>query len=135
LGGGAAPAAACPVTEPAWLTPPDDAAVSGSPEPGPYFVNQDRSMWAGAWWTGQVGSRPEAGDDGIKIGWFRPAGAALEITGRRLDGPAPPLEAHVPCCYPTRFQATGVIFPGAGCWEVTGRAADSELSFVIEVAP
>ena len=129
------PTAACPVTEPAWLSPPDDAAVSGSPEPGYYFVNQGRSMWASAWWTGQEESYLRAGDEGVKVGWFRPAGATLEITGQRLDGPAPPLEAHAPCCYPTRFQATGLVFPSAGCWQVTGRAAGSELSFVVMVEP
>jgi hypothetical protein len=66
---------------------------------------------------------------------FRPAGVTLEITGRRLDAQALPLEAHVPCCYPTRFQATGLIFPIEGCWEVTAKAADSELSFVVKVEP
>ena len=138
FGGSPAPAtpeAACPVTEPAWLTPPDDAAVSGSPEPGHYFVNPDRSLWASAWWTGQANEYLRAGDEGIKIGWFRPAGATLEISGQRLDGPAPPLDAHAPCCYPTRFQATGLVFPSEGCWQVTGRAAGSELSFVVMVAP
>ena len=44
---------ACPVTEPVWVKPPDDPAVQGSPEYGYYFVNQDRSIWASAWWTGR----------------------------------------------------------------------------------
>ncbi|MBN1451904.1 MAG: hypothetical protein JW963_12880, partial [Anaerolineales bacterium] len=74
------------------------------------------------------------GED-IKVGWFRPEGATLEITGRRLDGKAPALEAHIPCCYPTRFQATGLVFPAEGCWEVTARAADSVLTFVVKVEP
>ena len=74
-------------------------------------------------------------EEGLKVGWFRPAGAALEITGQRLDAPAPPLEAHIPCCYPTRFQATGLIFPAKGCWEITATAAESELAFVVWVEP
>jgi hypothetical protein len=69
------------------------------------------------------------------VGWFRPTGAELEIAGRRLDGQSLPLDAHVPCCYPTRFQATGLIFPAGGCWEVTAKAKDSELSFVVEIYP
>ena len=77
----------------------------------------------------------KASKEGVKVGWFRPAGADLEITGQRLDGQAPPLKAHVPCCYPTRFQATGLSFPTEGCWEVTARAAESELSFVVWVEP
>jgi hypothetical protein len=74
-------------------------------------------------------------EEGIKMGWFRPAGATLEITGQRLDAQALPLHAHSPCCYPTRFQATGLYFPSEGCWEVRARAAESELSFVVWVEP
>lgn len=125
----------CPRTRSIRAKPPNDAAVQGSPELGQYFVNEDRSIWAGAWWTDQEATYLRAGEKGNKVGWFRPAGATLEITGRRLDGEAPPLEAEVPCCYPTRFQATGLIFPSQGCWEVTAKAAGSELSFVVWVEP
>ncbi len=125
----------CPVTEPLWVKPPEDAAVEGEPAFGHYFVNEDRSIWASAWWAGQEEYRPRAGEEGIKVGWFRPEGAELTITGRRLDGRSPPLEAHVPCCYPTRFQATGLLFPTGGCWEVTAVAAGGELVFVLWVEP
>jgi hypothetical protein len=125
----------CSVTEPVWAKPPEDSAVPGTPDFGHYFINEDESIWAAAWWTGQQADYLRAGEKGIKTGWFRPAGATLEITGQRLDGGASPLEASVPCCYPTRFQATGLSFPTEGCWQVTARAADSELSFVVEVAP
>lgn len=128
-------AAACRLTEPVWAKPPDDAAVQGLPAFGYYFVNEDRSIWASAWWMGREEDHLRASEDGIKVGWFRPAGAALEISGQRLDGPAPALEAHVPCCYPTRFQATGLIFPTEGCWTVTAKAAERELSFVVRVEP
>lgn len=126
---------ACPVTEPVWAKPPDDAAVQDPPGYGYYFVNEDRSMWASARWAGPEEYFLRAGEKGNKVGWFRPAGATLEITGRRLDAQAPPLEAHVPCCYPTRFQATGLVFPAAGCWQVVAKAADSELSFIVRVEP
>jgi hypothetical protein len=125
---------ACPLTEPVWAKQPDDAAVEGSSAFGYYFVNEDRSMWAAAWWTEQEVEYLRAGGEGIKTGWFRPAGATLEITGQRLDAQAPSLEAHVPCCYPTQFQATGLYFPTEGCWEVNAQAAESELSFVVQVA-
>ena len=127
--------AICPVTDPMWAKPPQDAAVEGSPAFGHYYVNQDRSIWASAWWTGEEADYLRAGEAGIKIGWFRPAGATLEISGQRLDGDAPPLDAHVPCCYPTQFQATGLVFPTEGCWEISARAAERELSFVVRVAP
>jgi len=126
----------CSISKPAWVKPPDDSAVDGTPEYGYYFVNQDRSIWASAWWAGQLEEyQVYASKEGIKVGWFRPAGATLEITGKRLDEQAPPLDTHVPCCYPTRFQATGLYFPIEGCWEVTAKAAESELSFIIWVKP
>lgn len=126
----------CPVTEPEWLLAPDDAAVQGPPAYGYYYVNEDHTIWASAWWskTGEAAYHLRAGQDS-KMGWFRPAGADLQITGERLDGQAPPLEADVPCCYPTRFQATGLYFPTEGCWEVTATAAGSSLAFVVRVYP
>ena len=128
-------ASVCPLTEPVWAKPPVDSAVQGSPGYESYFVNDDRSIWASAWWTRQPDSPLRVSADGIKVGWFRPAGATLEITGQRTDAQSPPLEAHVPCCYPTRFQATGLYFPTEGCWKVTARAANSELVFVVWVEP
>jgi hypothetical protein len=109
--------------------------VQGSPGYEYYFVNDVRSIWASAWWTRQPDSPLRVRADGIKVGWFRPAGATLEITGQRTDAQAPSLEAHVPCCYPTRFQATGLYFPTEGCWKVTARAAGTELAFVVWVEP
>jgi hypothetical protein len=125
----------CPVTEPMLLEPPDDPAVQGSSEPGLYYVNKNRSMWASAWWAGQEEESLRATEEGIKVGWFRPAGADLEITGRRLDGESPPLNVHLPCCYPTRFQASGLEFPTDGCWEITAKAAESQLEFVVSIGP
>lgn len=127
--------ATCPVTEPVWVKPPEDSAVSGPPAYGYYFLNEDRSIWASAWWEEQEEDYLRVNEEGIKVGWFRPAGADLEITGQRLDGEAPPLEAEAPCCYPTRFQASGLYFHTAGCWEVTARAADRKLTFVVWVEP
>lgn len=125
----------CPLTEPVWLKPPEDSAVLTPPELGHYFVNEDSSIWAGAWGATADGYHLLAGDEGNKMGWFRPAGETLTITGQRLDAEAPPLEAEIPCCYPTRFQATGLYFPTEGCWEVTAAAAESQLSFVVWVEP
>ena len=126
---------ACQVTEPEWLTPPEDSAVQGSPGPGYYYVNADRSIWASAWWHDQDENYLNAGEDGVKVGWFRPAGLDLEIMGSRIDGSAAALEADIPCCYPTRFQATGVYFPTEGCWEVSASAGQSELIFTVWVDP
>jgi hypothetical protein len=128
-------AISCPLTEPVWAKPPEDAAVLSTPEYSYYFINADSTIWASAWFAGETSQYGLVSGEDTKLGWFRPAGADLEITGRRLDGAAPPLEAHVPCCYPTRFQATGLLFPAEGCWEVIARAAESELKFVVSVEP
>ena len=127
--------AACPLTKPVWAVPPEDSAVLDPPAYGYYFLNADRSIWASAWWEEQEEYSLRVSEEGIKVGWFRPAGAELEITGQRLDGEAPPLEAEASCCYPTRFQASGLYFPTEGCWEVTAKAADSRLSFIVWVEP
>lgn len=128
-------AKACPLTEPVWAKPPEDSAVLDPPAYGYYFLNEDRSIWASAEWAEQDEDPPRVSEDGVKVGWFRPGGATLEITGQRIDGEAPALESHVSCCYPTRFQASGLVFPTEGCWEVTAKAEDRELSFVVWIEP
>jgi hypothetical protein len=45
------------------------------------------------------------------------------------------MRASVPDGYFGTFQATGLLFPSAGCWEITARAEESRLRFVVEVAP
>lgn len=125
----------CPVTEPVWVKPPEDGAILNPPEYGYYFVNEDSSIMASAWWAEPLEDYPLILEEGIKVGWFRPEGAELIITGKRLDAESPPLESHVPCCYPTRFQATGLYFPAEGCWEVNAKAADKELTFVVWLEP
>lgn len=95
---------------------------------GPWYINADRSIWAG-WDVGSWVS----GEKGNKVLWIRPQGTQLKITGRRLDADAPPLKARIPCCYPTGFQATRILFPSAGCWEVTAKAGTSTLKFVARI--
>lgn len=80
--------------------------------------------------------RPD-GSLAIKYPWWRDEGieGELIIEGRRLDGPAPPLQAEIPEGYGgTGFQASAVVFPTEGCWEVTGRAGPAELTFVVKVS-
>jgi hypothetical protein len=115
---------ACAVTPMILDKPPDD------PNADPFalaywYINDDFTIWAGPfakdgyWQTG-----------GQKALWIRPQGSDLTIQGRRLDGDAPPLEASIPCCYPTSFQSTSLYFPTAGCWEVHATAGEKELRFV-----
>lgn len=126
----------CPVTKPVWAQPPEDSAVGGASAYGYYFVNEDQSIWASSSWTEQEHSYLIADEEGIKTGWFRPDGAELMITGKRLDGESSSLfEASIPCCYPTKFQVAGLYFPTAGCWEITATAADKALTFVLLLEP
>ena len=95
---------------------------------GPWYINADRTIWAG-WDVGSWVS----GEKGNKVLWIRPQGTQLKITGRRLDADAPPLKARIPCGYPTGFQATRILFPSGGCWEVNAKAGSSTLKFVAKI--
>jgi hypothetical protein len=69
-----------------------------------------------------------------KFPWWRTASGDLAVAGRRLDASAPPLRAHIPSGYGSSgFQPTGLLFPGEGCWEVTGSVAGTSLTFVVRV--
>ncbi len=70
----------------------------------------------------------------MKFWWWRLVKGKLTIEGHRLDGPSSPLRADTSQFYGERgFQATSLIFPAPGCWEVTGRVGDGHLTFVTQV--
>lgn len=69
-----------------------------------------------------------------KFGWGRKRPGRLTITGRRLDGDAPPMRASIPEGYgDIGLQVTALVFPMPGCWEVTGHLGSGSLTFVILV--
>jgi hypothetical protein len=71
---------------------------------------------------------------GMKFPWWRAISGKLTIEGRRLDATAPALEADIPDgCGDTGFQASGIIFPSEGCWQVTGKVGETSLTFVTQV--
>jgi WD40 repeat protein len=114
----------CPLTVPGSERPSDPTSHSF----GAYwFKSADGLIWA------SPGAHLHVG--GNKVGWSRPAGAELQVSGRRLDVDSPPMTADLPCCYPDHFQASGLYFPTEGCWEVTARAGASDLKFVVRVGP
>jgi len=70
----------------------------------------------------------------MKFFWWRGVHGALTIEGKRLDAPALPLRSQIPEGYgDIGFQASGLIFPTEGCWQVTGRVGDASLTFVTRV--
>jgi hypothetical protein len=98
----------------------------------------------GLWPNGTVTFRPGGpgfvtsdGALGMKFGWTRGVDGKLKATGRRLDGDAPPLRLHAPDGYGTSgFQASYLIFPTPGCWEVNaqvGEREDSRITFITNV--
>jgi hypothetical protein len=116
----------CRVTAPTTTEHPRDpntAAFSRA-----WFVSADRMLWASA--TGRL----YAGEN--KMLWERP-GPAVSLSGR-LWGDTSGL---APTITPSRgyettsYQASGVTFRAAGCWEVVARAASSELRFIVFVYP
>jgi hypothetical protein len=132
-----APSNTCTVSPTVYGTAPADPGAD--PVRGTFYANDDSTLWVSVprdgWPAGGQtynGGRPIPGQ---KTYWVRPKGTALAITGRRLDGEAPAVEAHVPCCYPSGFQIVSLHFPTAGCWEVKATAGDRELTFVTQVRP
>lgn len=123
----------CPVTEPNGEGPPDE-------NPSRYHHGNGQ-IWTGLYPDGTVvfepdgpGSVEKDGSLSMKFWWWRGVDGQLEITGTRLDADAPPLRASIPDGYGIRgFQASGLIFPTPGCWEVTARVGEASLTFVTRV--
>ena len=99
------------------------------------------ALRVGLWSDGRVVFRPRGpglvlkdGSLSMKFPWERQVQGRLTIDGRRLDAPARPLQANIPDGYgDSGFQATALIFPTPGCWEVTGHVGQASLIFTTEV--
>jgi hypothetical protein len=126
----------CPLTKPNGNHPPGEPLIVGG------YGNE--ALWTNlTMWSGQPGVVPVPDDgrvapDGtihdMKWAWYRYVPGQLSIEGKRLDAPAPPLEAWIPSGYgDTGFQVSGLTFPSAGCWEITGRVGDASLTFIVLV--
>ena len=141
--------ASCPVT----LAP----AVPFTPPGLPERAKDDNVVWFGTekLWT----SLRRSGDDWgwgprapghehdltAKIFWgsvdfdyHRREDYSLKVTGRRLDGDAPPLlvdKVTNALFVPHAAMLTGVIVPAPGCWEITGDYKGQKLSFVVWLYP
>jgi len=63
----------------------------------------------------------------------------LTISGKRLDGPAPPLstDPHANAGWTNdkdhAFIVHGIFIPTLGCWKITGHYKGAELSYVVWV--
>jgi hypothetical protein len=115
----------CPVTIPRGVAPAAGTYGNGKLRVG------------GLWPRGVIAVGPHSdyldsqGRIRMKFPWWTMVRGLLRITGRRLDGPAPPLSAQVPYGYGlTGFQASGVTFPTPGCWQMNGIVGQTSLSVV-----
>jgi hypothetical protein len=137
---------ACAVTLPNGSGPPGVFTHHGpndnaGSKPYKSYLYGNGKLWTTLSPNGTVEFRPggpgSVDPDGsldMKFPWWRGVRGKLTIEGRRLDGAAPPLRAHIPEGYgDTGFQSTALVFPTAGCWEVTGRVGDASLTFVTRV--
>jgi hypothetical protein len=140
------PPASCPITQ-----PPDVAFIP----PAPY----DSLGFDGEFWYGSSSLWTAVRQNGIweglphnhqwytqKVFWWREGyiwdeepEPALIVSGERLDAAAPPLMASKATnAYAGDIGSAmlvGVDLPTLGCWKITGKYSDSELSFVVWVAP
>jgi hypothetical protein len=133
-------------TEPTCDVTVPNGVVAGTTEPqrgshgnallsvGPF------GLWAGGTVVFKPGGAGFVLPDGalsMKFGWMRAIPGKLNVSGRRIDSEAPALRSDIPCCYDaTGFQASALIFPTPGCWEVSaliGDRQDSKLTFVTKV--
>lgn len=137
------------MTSPTAISPGIANCPLAQPGPAPAEIGEELFGSGRAWgnedlWVGGLGdggvidARPvfvaDDGSIGWKVGWWREVSGTLVISGRRLDADAPPLEASVPDGYgSTGFQVAGLSFPTEGCWEVTGRVGEAQLTFVTYV--
>jgi hypothetical protein len=124
------------------VTKPNDVAAGEEKPARGSYGNREVSVGPfGLWPDGTIEFKPggagfvtQSGALGMKFGWMRGVSGDLKITGHRLDGEGPPLRSQVPAGYGDRgFQATYLIFPTPGCWEVTGHVGDSSVTFVTKV--
>jgi hypothetical protein len=129
----------CPVTAPNNLTPPRQAPKKGSLGAGGYLGNG--RLWAVLWPRGLVLVPPDdTGPDGsleMKFPWWRGprVHGALHIHGYELTLGLP-VRASISGGYgDTGFQPSGIVFPGSGCYQITGEAAGATLTFVTLVRP
>ena len=127
------PLSTCPVTTPNGDTPPGE-----QPSPDHHGNGQ---LWTGLWPEGKVtfqtggpGTIYADGSLGMKWWWWRGVDGPLTVVGRRLDAPASSLRADIPQGYgKSGIQAAELIFPTAGCWEVTGKVGEAKLTFVTQI--
>lgn len=135
----------CPVTKPP--TPPFVPPSPYPQETGPdgFWIGTNK-LWIGLRRNGTWEKLPKGPDGtyGQKLLWWHQGydlhntlHPPLKVTGNRLDSPVPPLQSGVSHGWTNDsnhpFIVNGINLPSLGCWRITGRFEDAELSFVVWV--
>ena len=141
--------ASCPVTLTApmpYLPPPQYEIDEG---PSSFWIGTDK-LWTalirpGVWdWAPhEPGHENDVQPLTVKtfwgsvdFDWKTEYPPLLKVTGKRLDGDAPPLLTMRPTNAfpgPSAAMLVGVYVPTSGCWEITGEYKGEKLSFVVWV--
>src|SRR5215469_13670263 len=141
----------CPVTKPSGQTFLPPAPYAARPSLDQFWFGTDK-LWtalpvAGTWWGLPDYNSPTYSQ---KLAFWRQGydpqrepRPNLTVTGRRIDGPAGPLQTdrkgYGSWTNDDQFIMTGIDFPTLGCWEITGHyqsdelAESEELTFVVWV--
>ena len=127
---------ACPVTTANGDIPLRERSPGRTPVPA-FAYHGNGQIWTvlpaknGIW---RASPRPENGHLVHKGMWWRTTELLyfpLIVEGRRLDALAPPMETYTCSGYVGDVQPCGISLPTEGCWEITGRAGDVSLTFVV----
>lgn len=106
-------------TDELWVSLPNDAVWHSLPKDEHGYTQKI------PWWSADYDASKEPQPN-------------LIVTGERLDGKSPPMEASsANNAYSSDMGSAmmmGVNIPTAGCWKITGTYKDAELSFVVWVA-
>ena len=134
----------CPVTSPNVDVVRNGTHFDYVVRNGWYFDYGNGELWTSLWPEGTVLFRARGpgfvspdGSLSMKWPWYLEKGirGELEIQGRRLDASSERSVSgnHSPVLGDPGFHAGALTFPSEGCWEVTGTAGDSSLTFVTRV--
>ena len=138
--------ASCPITVPQNppFVPPSPYDSMGFE--GEFWYGSD-SLWTAVRQNGVWAALPHNPEGYTqKVFWWRDGYVWTEepepdliVTGERLDAPAPPLKAseatNASASDIGSAMLVGIDLPTLGCWKITGKYGDAELSFVVWVAP
>ena len=127
------PRSGCPVTSPNGRGLPGAEHPQGNHGDGSGLAT---SLWSEGTVTFKPGGPGCVAADGsllMKWPWWRGVRGSLAVRGRRLDGASGAVRAAIQPYGEAGFQPSALVFPGPGCWEVTGQVAEASLSFVVLV--